>query len=455
MTRFEIEILSNLILDDDYTRKVLPYIQEDYFTNKIDRLIFSEIKLLTEKYNKVPNRKVLLYQFQDKKGLNGDEFSSAIDTINSLTEKSEDLDWLIDKTEKFCKDRALYNAIMNSIQIMDGNSKNLSVDAIPSLLQDALAVSFESTIGHDYISDANDRYDFYHMKEDRIPFDIKILNKITKGGLPRKTLNCIIGATNFGKSLVMCHHAASSIKLGYNALYITAEMAEERIAERIDCNILDIDIDDLHKISKDDYTSRMEIVQGKSFGKLIIKEYPTSTASVTHFRSLLEELKIKKNFVPDVIYVDYLNICASSRYKAGAVNTYVQVKSIAEELRGLAVEYNVAMITATQVNRSGVKSSDIGIDDTSDSFGIPFTMDFMLAGIRTEELDDMGQVMFKQLKSRYGDVNYFRKFVVGLDIKRFKLYDVKDPTEGLMIESNKNIQQKFGKPEEKEFDFDF
>jgi len=419
MKRIEEVILSNTVNDELYARRVLPFLQEDYFHDRRDREVFKLINGHFVQYNELPNITTLTID-ADKVQCNKDEHDQILEIISGLDHVSTDKQqWLIERTEKFCKEKAIHNAIMRSITILDGKDKQYTEDALPSLLAEAISVSFDKSVGHDFYDDAEKRYDYYHMKEDRLPFDLSMFNKISKGGIPRKTLNGILASTGVGKSLFLCHLAAASLKQGKNVLYITMEMSEERIAERIDCNLLNIDIDELFKIGKKTFTTKVEELQSKTHGKLIIKEYPTGNAHAGHFRALLDELKTKKNFLPDVIMIDYLNICASQRVKNQNANSYTIVKSIAEELRALAVEFDVPVWTATQTNRGGANNSDVSITDTSESFGLPMTLDFLFAMVRTEELDELGQLLCIQLKSRYGDINYHRKFVVGVDIKKF------------------------------------
>ena len=419
-------ILSNLIHNDEFLRKVIPFIKEDYFSDRVERKVFSAIADFVQKYNSPPAKDALQICINDISNFTESEYKEAKEIINQISEESEGVDsqWLIDTTERFCKDRSIYNAILESIQIIDGKSEQ-SKNHLPALLQEALSVSFDVHIGHDYIEDAEERYDFYHRKESKIPFDLDFLNKVTNNGTPPKTLNVVLAGTGVGKSLFMCHHAANCLTQNKNVLYITCEMAEERIAERIDANLMDITMDELRELPKEIYSKKISTATKKIDGKLIIKEYPTATANVNHFRALLEELSLKKKFVPDIIFVDYLNICATARFKNGAnVNSYMYVKAIAEELRGLAVENNVPLFTATQTNRGGFANTDVGLEDTSESFGLPATADFMFAVITTDELDEMNQVLIKQLKNRYNDTAVNRKFVVGINRSKMKLYDV-------------------------------
>jgi len=425
--RIEHIIFGNLIENEEYGRKVIPFLKEEYFTDTVDRKIFSIIHEYVGKYNNFPTKSAVEIDLNDVGGLSDDQFKLAKEVVSGL-DKSEDRDvaWLVDNTEKFCKDKALYNALMQSIQIVDDSKKNsISVGSIPQILTDALGVSFDSHIGHDFLNDAAERYEFYHRKEVRIGFDLDFFNKITQGGLPRKTLNIALAGTGVGKSLFMCHNAAQNLMSGQNVLYITLEMAEERIAERIDANLLGVTLDDLKDLPQAIYYKLVGKVKERAKGKLIVKEYPTACAGSANFRHLLNELKIKKNFIPDIIYIDYLNICASSRIKPGSnVNSYTYIKAIAEELRGLAVEFNVPIVSATQTNRSGFSNSDVGLEDTSESFGLPATADFMFALITSEELRQLNQIMVKQLKNRYGDPSVHTRFVIGVDYSKMRLYNV-------------------------------
>ena len=440
MNQLEVVILKNLIFNEEYTRKVVPFLKEEYFSDSIQKKFFSEVKNFIEEYKTPPSYESLLINFTESKKLNETEVKGCIDILrevnNDKNEKSE-FEWLLDQTEKFCQDKAIYNAIMNSVSILDeNNTEKKTKGEIPKLLSDALAVSFDSHIGHDYINDFDARYDFYHRQETRIQFDLDLFNKITKGGLPIKTLNIALAGTGVGKSLFMCHVAASCLSQGKNVLYITLEMAEEKIAERIDANLLNVDMNELYTISKQDYERKFDHLKTKINGKLIIKEYPTASASALHFRSLINELQLKKNFRPDIVFIDYLNICASSRIKPGAnVNSYSYVKAIAEELRGLAVEFAVPVVSATQTTRSGFTNTDPGLEDTSESFGLPATADFMFALISTEELEQLNQIMVKQLKNRYGDPNLFKRFVVGIDRAKMRLYDAEQSAQIDIIDS--------------------
>lgn len=444
-------ILSNLLYNEGYGRKVIPFLRTEYFSNKIDRVLYDVIDQYVQTYNSFPQSTALQVEIQNVSGLAEDEYRLARERVDSLVVKDADLEWLVAQTEKFCKDKAIYNAIAESIKILDDKSGKLQPGSIPSLLESALAVSFDTQIGHDFFDDADHRYDFYHKKEERIPFDLDYLNKVTKGGLPKKTLNVVLAGTGVGKSLFMCHCAASHLSIGKNVLYITMEMAEERIAERIDANLLNTSLDQLAMLPRDVFENKLERVKEKTLGKLIIKEYPTASAGSANFRHLLNELKLKKKFAPDIIYIDYLNICASSRMKQGAnVNSYTYVKAIAEELRGLAVEFNVPIVSATQTTRSGFTNSDVGLEDTSESFGLPATVDLMFAMISTDELQDLNQIMFKQLKNRYADPTYLKRFVVGVDKSKMKLYDVEHTAQQDIVDDgvplyDKSTGNKFSK----------
>ena len=407
-------------------RKVLPFIKPDYFQG-VYRTLFKEAGKYVAKYNKLPTSETLIIELQESSNMSNEQFQMSMDIVPQLfTQEKIDHDWLIDATEKWCQDRAIHNAIMESITIIDGKHDSLTKGALPDLLSKALGVGFDNAVGHDYVENAEQRYEFYHTEEDRIPFDIEYFNKITKGGVPNKTLNICLAGTGVGKSLFMCHVGAAALVEGKNVLYITMEMAEERIAERIDANLLNVPIDQLENMSKDMFTTKVADLARKTTGKLIVKEYPTGSAHAGHFRGLLNELKLKKQFEPDIIFVDYLNICASSRMKAmgGSINSYTYIKSIAEELRGLAVEYNVPIFSATQTTRSGFSNSDVGLEDTSESFGLPATADLMFALISTEELEKDGQIMVKQLKNRYNDPTQHKRFVIGVDRSKMRLFDV-------------------------------
>ena len=424
MERIENLILRSLVYNEKYSRKVIPFIEPDYFHDSSERVLFEEIAQYMVKYNSRPSKEALGIEVEARSDLTESEVQNLRETLLVFDEVTGTDQWMMDSTEKWCKKQAIYNALMESVSIANGDSKQKTEDAIPSILSDALAVSFDSNVGHDYIENADERFDFYHKKEDKIPFDIELLNKITKGGLPNKTLNIALAGTGVGKSLFMCHCAASTLMQGKNVLYITCEMAEEKIAERIDANLLNVNIQGLTDLPKQMFDTKIGKLAKKTQGSLVIKEYPTAQAHSGHFKALLNELKLKKNFSPDIIFIDYLNICASSRIKAGAnANSYTLVKSIAEELRGLAVEFDLPIVSATQTTRSGYGNSDVNITDTSESFGLPATADLMIALISTEELEGLGQIMVKQLKNRYNDPTIHKRFVVGIDRAKMRLYD--------------------------------
>ena len=417
--------LSKLILNDTYTKKVLPFIKDDYFDSSSHRILFSTLSEYVNKFETTPEPNALKIEVEKRRDISEEIYKEVEQFLNNLDRDHYNEDWLIETTEKWCKEKAIYIALMESVKIADGQDKTRTKDAIPSIMSEALGVCFDDHVGHDYIQDSDDRYDFYHKKEEKIPFDIEYLNKITKGGLPNKTLNIALAGTGVGKSLFMCHMASSVLLQGRNVLYITMEMAEEKIAERIDANLLDIPIQQLTSplLTKEKYSSKLLELTKKTQGKLIIKEYPTASAHVGHFKALLNELSMKKGFSPDIIFIDYLNICASSRYKGTIVNSYTYVKAIAEELRGLAVEQNVPIVSATQTTRAGFGSSDVDLTDTSESFGLPATADLMLALISTEDLEGLNQIMVKQLKNRYNDPTMYKRFVVGIDRSKMRLYD--------------------------------
>ena len=436
--RIEQKILSNLIFDENYCRKVIPFIKKEYFADRKEVILADEIVSFFTKYNKPASKEILQIEVSNRKDLNDKELAELGEFIGTLSQEPVNEDWMLEHTEKFCKDRAIYNGVLSAIRIIDGNDKQHTQDAIPSILSDALAVSFDNHIGHDYLDDHNERYDFYHRVEEKIPFDLEMFNKITKGGLSKKTLNIALAGTGVGKSLFMCHVGAGCLVQGKNVLYITMEMAEERIAERIDANLLNLTMDELKVIDRDIYENRIAKITSKTTGKLIVKEYPTAGAHSGHFRALLEELKLKREFKPDIIFIDYLNICASQRMKqGGSINSYTYIKSIAEELRGLAVEYNVPIVSATQTTRSGFTNSDPGLEDTSESFGLPATADFMFALVSNEELEGLNQIIVKQLKNRYNDPGFYKRFVVGIDRAKMKLYDVEASAQTLS-DSGKN-----------------
>ena len=438
MMKIETTILKNLLQNEDYARKVLPFLKNDYFTENCDKIVYDKINDFIIKYNSLPTKEALKIELGEAK-ITEEDFKESVTLINQLEDNEQnytDLSWLLDTTEKFCQDKAIYNAVVESISILDDPKHKQNKGAIPDILSDALSVSFDPHVGHDYIDDSDDRFDFYHRVEERIPFDLDYFNRITKGGLPQKTLNICLAGTGVGKSLFMCHVASSCLSQNQNVLYITLEMAEEKIAERIDANLLDIAVDDLHALSKDMYDKKIENLSKTTKGKLIIKEYPTASANVNHFRALLNELNLKRSFVPDIIFVDYLNICTSSRIKTGAnVNSYTYIKSIAEELRGLAVENKIPIVSATQTTRSGYSNTDVGLEDTSESFGLPATADLMFAIISTEQMEQLGQILVKQLKNRYNDPTVNRKFVVGIDRSKMRLFDVSQAAQDELVDS--------------------
>ena len=439
--RIESTILTNLIYNEEYLRKVLPHIEPDYFDNRIERVLFEEVSQFIAKYDKLPSQEIISIEIKNRTDLTQDEYSDALKIVSLLVPQEINQSWLLDSTEKWCKDRAIYLALMESIRIADGGDEKKSRDAIPTILQDALAVCFDNNVGHDYLEDYEERYDFYHQKEDKIPFDLEFFNKITKGGLPNKTLNIALAGTGVGKSLFMCHVASSVLLQGKNVLYITLEMAEEKIAERIDANLLNVNIQDIGDLPKQMFESKVTNLTKKTQGTLIIKEYPTAAAHEGHFRALLNELQLKRSFKPDIIFIDYLNICSSSRYsKLGSVNSYSYIKSIAEELRGLAVEAEVPIISATQTTRSGYSSSDVDLTDTSESFGLPATADLMFALISTEELEGLNQIMVKQLKNRYNDLSVFKRFVVGIDRAKMRLYDCEQSAQDDILDRGDEIE---------------
>jgi archaellum biogenesis ATPase FlaH len=432
LNRLETTILSNLFFREKYTRKALPFLKAEYFSKRTEQLLFTEIVLFVEKYNNLPTKEAMLIEISKRKDINEEELSEIRDYVGGLADEKSDEQWLLDTTEKFCKDRAVHNAVLSGIKILDGKDKQHTAEAIPHILSEALAVSFDKSVGHDYLDDAESRFEWYHTKEKRFQFDLDYMNRITKGGVPSKTLNIALAGTGVGKSLFMCHCASAYLTQGCNVLYITLEMAEERIAERIDANLLDVSMEDLHVMPKDLYNNKINKVNAKTSGKLIIKEYPTASAHAGHFRSLLNELSLKKSFKPDIIFIDYLNICASSRFKGGNISSYFYIKAIAEELRGLAVEFDVPIFSATQTTRTGFVSTDIGLEDTSESFGLPATADFMFALISNEELEALGQMKVKQLKNRYNDPSVNRAFIVGVDRSKMKLYDVNQSAQNIV-----------------------
>lgn len=431
-------IFNNLINNETYGRKTIPFLKNEYFHDKDEKVVFDVIESYVVKYNAFPTKEALIVDLGNRDDIGDDQFTDCKEIIEAIPDQSDQmsqLDWLVDSTEKFCQEKAIFNAISQSIKIMDDKTGKLSKGSIPDLLSQALAVSFDTSVGHDFLDDAESRYEFYNRVEERLPFDIEFLNRITGGGLPKKTLNIILAGTGAGKSLTMCHMSAANLLAGKNVLYITLEMSEEKIAERIDANLLNVPISDLKKLEKDVYVKKMERLREKTVGKLVIKEYPTSSAGSANFRHLLNELKLKKNFQPDIIYIDYLNICNSSRIKQSSnVNSYTYIKTIAEELRGLAVEFNVPIVSATQTTRGGYDNSDVGLTDTSESFGLPATADLMFALIVTDELKALGQVMIKQLKNRYNDPDIYRRFVVGVDKSRMRLFDAEQSAQDDIID---------------------
>ena len=439
MEKVEFLILRNLIHNEQYLRKVIPFIKPEYFEDNNQKIIFEEIQSFVEQYNQPATIEVVCIEVEKRQDINDQNFKEITNLVSSLEEVHSEFEWLCDTTEKWCRDRAIYLALMDSIALADGKDKDKDRDAIPGILSDALAVSFDTHIGHDYLIDYEERYESYHRKEDKIKFDLEYFNKITKGGLPNKTLNIALAGTGVGKSLFMCHVASAALLDGKNVLYITAEMAEEKIAERIDANLLNVPIQEISDLPKVMFEDKVTKLAQKTQGSLIIKEYPTATAHAGHFRSLLNELALKKSFRPDIIFVDYLNICASQRYRAGSnVNSYTVVKAIAEELRGLACEANVPIVSATQTTRSGYGSSDVELTDTSESFGLPATADLMFALISTEDLEGLGQIMVKQLKNRYNDLSIFKRFVVGIDRAKMRLYDCEQSAQDDILDSGQD-----------------
>ena len=458
MERIETTILRNLIYDEEFSRKVIPFIQLDYFEQRIEKVIFEEISKFIVKYGSSITTEALAIQLEDRDDLNETEIKESRDAVSLFTDDKVDNQWLVDTTEKWCRDRAIYLALMESISLADGKDDKKGRDAIPSILSDALAVSFDNHIGHDYLEDYEDRYESYHRKEERIEFDLDLFNKITKGGIPNKTLNIALAGTGVGKSLFMCHVASSVLLQGKNVLYITLEMAEEKIAERIDANLLNVNIQNITDLPKAMFEKKVHKLKKKTEGELIIKEYPTASAHAGHFKALLNELSLKKSFKPDIIFIDYLNICASSRYRAGSnVNSYSYIKAIAEELRGLAVEANLPIVSATQTTRSGYASSDVDLTDTSESFGLPATADLMFALISTEELEGLNQIMVKQLKNRYNDPTIYKRFVIGIDRAKMRLYDCEQKAQEDIIDNGQeeeyNKEDKIPKKSFAEFKF--
>ena len=449
MDKVEFLILRNLLYNEEYLRKVIPFIKPEYFEDQKQKIVFEEILKFVGEYNQLVTKEALCIEIERRTDITDDSFKDVVDLVTGLKNESSEFDWLIDTTEKWCRDRAIYLALMDSIQIADGKEKEKGRDAIPSILSDALAVSFDNHIGHDYLQDYEERYESYHKKEDKIEFDLEYFNKITKGGIPNKTLNIALAGTGVGKSLFMCHVASSVLLQGKNVLYITLEMAEEKIAERIDANLLNVNIQDITDLPRQMFESKVTNISDKTQGTLIIKEYPTASAHSGHFKALLNELALKKSFKPDIIFIDYLNICASSRYKAGSnVNSYSFIKAIAEELRGLAVEFNLPIFSATQTTRSGYGSSDVELTDTSESFGLPATADLMFALISTEDLEPLNQIMVKQLKNRYNDPTVNKRFIVGIDRAKMRLYDCEQNAQEDVVDNGKEEEYT---PEETKF----
>ena len=450
MERIETTALKNLIHNEEYTRKVLPFLKPEYFSDRHEQILFNEIEKFVSKYNNLPTKESLSIEINSNKTVNEDEYKKITDIISSLDPTKVDLNWLVETTEKFCKDRAIHNAILGGIQIIDGKDKQHTPEYLPEMLSNALAVSFDQKVGHDYLEESKERFDFYRTKEERLELDLDYFNKITRGGIPSKTLNICLAGTGVGKTMFMTHLASSILLQGKNVLYITMEMAEERIAERIDANLLNVGMSDLEELPYQMYETKINKLQSKTTGKLIIKEYPTASAHTGHFKSLINELALKKSFKPDIVFIDYLNICASSRFKAGSnVNSYTYIKSIAEELRGLAVENDIPIFSATQTTRGGYVSSDVGLEDTSESFGLPATADFMFALISSEELEEKNQILVKQLKNRYNDPTLNRKFIIGVDRSKMRLYDVEQVAQQDLVDSGQDksstITSKFEK----------
>ena len=446
-SRIENTILNGLFFKEEYTRKVLPFIKEEYFGNRVEQLLFGEVFKFIEKYNNLPTKDAILIELNSRRDINEEELQSLKDYVVAVEDTDSDEQWLLETTEKFCKDRAVHNAVLTGIKILDNKDKKQTPEAIPHILSEALAVSFDKSVGHDYIEDAEARFKYYHTKEKRYQFDLDYMNRITKGGVPSKTLNIALAGTGVGKSLFMCHVASSYLLQGLNVLYITLEMAEERIAERIDANLLDVTMEDLHDMPKQLYDGKIKKLREKTQGQLIVKEYPTASAHSGHFKSLINELALKKSFRPDVIFIDYLNICASSRFKGGNISSYFYIKAIAEELRGLAVEQNVPIFSATQTTRTGFVSTDIGLEDTSESFGLPATADFMFALMSNDELEALGQMKVKQLKNRYNDPSVNRAFIIGVDRAKMRLYDVQQASQNIVdsgqVEEKEDAYNKF------------
>jgi len=453
MDKIEFLVLRNLLHNEEYLRKVIPFIKSEYFQDYNQKIVFEEIMSFVSEYNEVPSKEVLSIEIEKRKDINDTSYQEISKLISYLDDEPAEREWLENTTEKWCRERAIYMALMESISIADGQDDKKQPDAIPSILSDALSVSFDNHVGHDYLQDYAERFDLYNKKEEKIEFDLEFFNKITKGGLPNKTLNIALAGTGVGKSLFMCHVASSVLLQGKNVLYITLEMAEERIAERIDANLLNINIQEIADLPKPMFETKVNNIAQKTQGTLIIKEYPTASAHAGHFRSLLNELALKKSFRPDIIFIDYLNICASSRYRAGSnVNSYTTVKAIAEELRGLACEANVPIVSATQTTRSGYGSSDVELTDTSESFGLPATADLMFALISTEELEGLGQIMVKQLKNRYNDLNMFKRFCIGVDRAKMRLYDCEQSAQDDILDNGKDEEYDYDEKPKKSFE---
>ena len=453
MEKVEFLILRNLLHNEEYLRKVIPFIKPEYFEDNHQKIVFEEIQNFVEKYNQMATKEILCIEVENRNDINDSSFKEVVGLITSLDEEMSEFNWLVDTTEKWCRDRAIYLALMESIALADGTDEKKGRDAIPSILSDALAVSFDAHVGHDYLADYEQRYESYHRKEDRVEFDLEYFNKITKGGLPNKTLNIALAGTGVGKSLFMCHVASSVLLQGRNVLYITMEMAEEKIAERIDANLLNVPIQEIGELPKVMFEDKVTKLAQKTQGTLIIKEYPTASAHSGHFKSLLNELALKKSFRPDIIFIDYLNICASSRYRGNStVNSYSYIKAIAEELRGLAVEANVPIVSATQTTRSGYGSSDVELTDTSESFGLPATADLMFALISTDELEGLGQILVKQLKNRYNDANVYKRFVIGIDRAKMRLYDCEQSAQDDLLESKTEEEYNYEDKPKKSFE---
>ena len=435
-----------MLTNENYTRKVLPFLKNEYFEKSENKIIFDEFYKFMDEYNALPSKEALYIEIEKRSDLNEETWKNTQEALSSMAAEDVDERWLVNVTERYCKDRAIHLAVLEGIHIINGDDKTRNADSLPDLLSNALSVSFDSSVGHDYIDDASDRFEFYHTKEERIPFDLSFFNEITNGGLPNKTLNICLAGTGVGKSLFMCHQAANILMQGHNVLYVTMEMAEERIAERIDANLMDLTMDELHNLPKQTFESSVDKIKNKTKGTLVVKEYPTASAHVGHIRGLLKELALKRQFVPKIIFIDYLNICASSRFKANAnVGSYFYIKAIAEELRGLAVECDLPIVSATQTTRSGYQNSDIGLEDTSESFGLPATADFMFALIQTEELEQLNQILVKQLKNRYNDPTKNKKFVVGIDRARMKLYDCEQSAQEDILDSGQDDTPAFDK----------